>query len=1124
VELVELDAAASRVVGTLDQVATWRGVSQGVLPLKNETWSMKRSLDLAATRIDTLNLSLPAASQGSVFFTTTGASGAVDPVLEVLELVTNARLAGADDCPEGMPDWILVYLDGVPARLHGDVRCVDLDGTAMKCPNIRATANACLSLDIPDDTPRRLVFHAAANDAEGAVGASAWRRTYRMQPGFRPLITYRQVYGQDEVSAGGAFVRMLTLTTAQERLEVLAPSPERCERLDPSRSGDCLPSAAGMSAYLMAAHDTIAGQRAHGNGLAGGARLGGIPAGARGPLFLVGASDAPGAAGRRFGLAVVLNDAGAALERDQDGLGERLEADLGTDPDEPDTDGDGLWDGFEVLGLRGAGLYPDQALPTWGADPLHKDVFVENDRYCKNDGTCAPALSPGRVRLSNEIALTCPGEYDHLSNPDLEPGFTIHVDNGIHDPSTSLHGDWGGSGLLSSPGEDFLIPTTQWCQDEHFSPIRRGIFKYAASTPDTRSSAWVQDACLRFGAGYDHKFIHELGHSLGLSHSGQDEPGSHYNRKPHHVSLMNYAYETGSPDSDRPEGDPLRDWTPGRLRFSRGENRLARTADGSLVPLALDPAALDEGFALRDVTTRLTTGTAVSASQNDLHGGPSWHRTRGLSVGGEARFQVDWDRDGTFGGAVRAEVLGYHDPFKKHAVYPGEFLVAGPQLAGTAAGLYVFWASENTSEIRYRVIQESAGCFTTLEDLDAPYCGVVAEDASIQVGVGARLDSEMSAAVLERGGQELLFLAYADVNRWLCILQAEPGSGPPATGFRAPVCRPLGLRGPPETVAYQGKLLVFYPVERDAAGMFLIRAAIIDPADPGGPAWEERIVLVRKDGEDEPLRSKQTPGFSVDPGDGSLVGLSVDVFDQLDLVIGSPDLSTGEPILLVAQESDQTWLSRPRGGEQRLFSHHRPAVLAERTTGGQPRYTLWAYRADMTNPEGIQVPGRLYQRLATSREGDGCPSGGPDCWTAFTRFEEVVGHFPESTWQQRYLFSSEVRNASLAIYRGRPRVAAAFDAWAGQAPGFVLFPLGGGIFHAALRDVDDCAVLRDRLRFSLNRPSSAWFFHGMPETDRAALEAENRVRLTAGSRPGMFPPCGEITPWMREQFEYDFQE
>ena len=62
-----------------------------------------------------------------------------------------------------------------------------------------------------------------------------------------------------------------------------------------------------------------------------------------------------------------------------------------------DTDGDGIQDGFEVNGFSYNGHFED--LPAWGADPCHKDVFVNVDREvgelidvegaCNTPGDCA---------------------------------------------------------------------------------------------------------------------------------------------------------------------------------------------------------------------------------------------------------------------------------------------------------------------------------------------------------------------------------------------------------------------------------------------------------------------------------------------------------------------------------------------------------------------------------------------------------------------------------------------------------------------------------------------------------------------------------------------------------------
>src|SRR3954453_1478185 len=67
-------------------------------------------------------------------------------------------------------------------------------------------------------------------------------------------------------------------------------------------------------------------------------------------------------------------------DSDGDGVLDDQEKQIGTDPCNADTDGDGLEDGWEISGRVPSavirGLEP-LALP--GADPLRKDVYVEVD-------------------------------------------------------------------------------------------------------------------------------------------------------------------------------------------------------------------------------------------------------------------------------------------------------------------------------------------------------------------------------------------------------------------------------------------------------------------------------------------------------------------------------------------------------------------------------------------------------------------------------------------------------------------------------------------------------------------------------------------------------------------------
>ena len=65
--------------------------------------------------------------------------------------------------------------------------------------------------------------------------------------------------------------------------------------------------------------------------------------------------------------------AAVAADGDGDGLADNVERQLGTDPANPDTDGDGLLDGWEVYGVNGIDLRAKHA------SPLHKDIFVEMD-------------------------------------------------------------------------------------------------------------------------------------------------------------------------------------------------------------------------------------------------------------------------------------------------------------------------------------------------------------------------------------------------------------------------------------------------------------------------------------------------------------------------------------------------------------------------------------------------------------------------------------------------------------------------------------------------------------------------------------------------------------------------
>lgn len=245
-----------------------------------------------------------------------------------------------------------------------------------------------------------------------------------------------------------------------------------------------------------------------------------------------------------------INDRDEA-DSDNDGLGDRLELELGTCPfpssdcsehtvNPADTDHDGLCDGWELLGVD----LPedlDEPLPTYGSDPRHKDVFVEVHR--RSDA----------VLLTEEEAEFIAwafgsGREGRAKNPDGAPGIAVHLDMGIDSCNSQgtdcdeRYGDWGGSGVddQSDPKNTWSYFNFAW----EFQELswRRGIYRYALlkAKGGGQASSWTFEvggkpvASVRGVA-----FAHELGHSHGVTHGG---PSLYPPCKPNYLSIMNYAF------------------------------------------------------------------------------------------------------------------------------------------------------------------------------------------------------------------------------------------------------------------------------------------------------------------------------------------------------------------------------------------------------------------------------------------------------------------------------------------------------------------------------------------------------------------------------------------------------
>ena len=187
---------------------------------------------------------------------------------------------------------------------------------------------------------------------------------------------------------------------------------------------------------------------------------------------------------------------------DHDGLSNSREAELGTDPQNPDTDNDGLLDGWEVGEYRGLDL------KGLGCDPKRIDLICLMSRF-----------STAKEEMVERQIKNAAGYYESLG--------------------WALHPIW-----LDEMNEQ--EQTKPWWENRDRNiPLKwRGVVHWMQLSPNGGGQADQ----LGDGGGCGGNewalyatFIHEFGHQLGLSHEG------FYNAAwcPTYPSLMNYAYSYG---------------------------------------------------------------------------------------------------------------------------------------------------------------------------------------------------------------------------------------------------------------------------------------------------------------------------------------------------------------------------------------------------------------------------------------------------------------------------------------------------------------------------------------------------------------------------------------------------
>lgn len=244
----------------------------------------------------------------------------------------------------------------------------------------------------------------------------------------------------------------------------------------------------------------------------------------------------------------------------------------GTDPNDPDTDHDGLSDGDEVLGTT-LGL----DLPALGVSPVHRDILLEFDWF--DDANECGAHSHRPTPQAIGIFTQAMAQAD-LPNPDGTPGIHIVADYGQGGAFTGGEQVQDGDGVLT-----FGVGSPEYLgiKEGHFAVERQGYFHYVILPhryfTNSNSSGQAElpgdDMIVSlYCAGSDQNvantIMHELGHNLLLRHGGDVD----LNYKPNYNSVMNYLYQFPGVDNDcTPPGNGVLSYSYG-ARVTLNENGL----------------------------------------------------------------------------------------------------------------------------------------------------------------------------------------------------------------------------------------------------------------------------------------------------------------------------------------------------------------------------------------------------------------------------------------------------------------------------------------------------------------------------------------------------------------------
>jgi len=301
----------------------------------------------------------------------------------------------------------------------------------------------------------------------------------------------------------------------------------------------------------------VSGELPAGLALSTSGVISGMPTVVGTSAFTVQVEDGLQSAEKELSLAIQPCSLDNATDTDEDRLPDCVETntgtflnptDTGTDPNNWDTDGDGISDGDEVLGTED-GL----DLPAFGVSPLVPSILIEYDWFDDSGHTHRPTATQLGIVTASFAAQGIEVIHDYGQGP------TPFV---------------GGNFIADADGNvDGLGPEFYEYKSANFDANRNGYFHYALHPHrynDGNSSGLAEingDDLINATLGFYNNDLrvagtiqHELGHNLNLRHGGNMPT----NRKPNYNSVMNYNYQFYGVDNNcTPIGDGVVDYSHG---------------------------------------------------------------------------------------------------------------------------------------------------------------------------------------------------------------------------------------------------------------------------------------------------------------------------------------------------------------------------------------------------------------------------------------------------------------------------------------------------------------------------------------------------------------------------------